>query len=68
MTQQEHIDHLEARVIAHEIALRTLLQYAPAEARDWLDRAAASVPDQGLIQPLTDLQLEQIQQCLQSMR
>ena len=68
MTQDERIDQLEARLIAYGIVLQFLLQDAPQETKDALVRSAESAVEWGLALPLTDLQIEQIQQLLLSMR
>ena len=68
MTDSERIDQLQAQVIAYGIILRFLLQEAPMEIRDAVVRGADSAVEHGLALPLTDLQIEQIQQFLLSMR
>ena len=68
MTQDERIDQLEARLLAYGIVLQFLLQDAPQETRDALVRGAKAAVERGLALPLTDLQIDQLQQLLLSMR
>jgi hypothetical protein len=68
MTTNERIDQLEAQLIATRIVVQFLLQDAPEEIRASVVQAAKSAVERGLGLPLTDIQIEQIEQCLLSMR
>jgi hypothetical protein len=67
MNLEERMDQLEARLIAHSIAIPLMLDGASPEVKAAIRRAAASAQERGLATELTDLQLEQIQQVLLSL-
>lgn len=67
MNLEERVDQLEARLIAYGIAIPLLLDAAAPETRAAIKRAAAAVPERGLVTELTDQQIGQIQQVLNSL-
>ena len=64
MTQDERIDMLEARLIAHGIALQLLVQDASPETKASLARCADSAFET-VYPEMTDLQRAQIERVLQ---